>query len=435
MFSMQLLYRCKKLTRIFSFAILLSVILATCVSPSGSSLNGGTAYASGSDLLFIHHSIGRHWLYAGLDSALESKPYIGEVNDTYYDIDVENDPGRPDSLTGRTIDCPKNHEFLPGSCTDPHHWLFWLNDYLENMKHFDSPNNTYNPEVNNKIIMIKSGFHTNDIVGENDPAGIDPFKPARTTLPDDTYELTAYIDNYKAAYTRNPNASYTYQGYDYKPLDEVFAENPDTLFIVLTAPPFKLDGSANERQHNARIFNDWLANDWINSYFQNYGLRNVAVFHYFDFLANPETDYRNDPEGLQNRLKAEYGGWEDHHPSTEAHTEATEAFATGPDNFLDNAWNAFSNTLSAPTPTDSTNPSPTSTSAPTDTLLPTASEASPPTPTSAPTDKPSPSPTPTVTETSPPSTVSQSPSSLCLSPLALLLLFVVPAGIARRRPS
>jgi hypothetical protein len=283
--------------------------------------------------------------------------------------------------------------------------------------------------------MIKSGFHTNDIVGENDPAGIDPFKPARTTLPDDTYELTAYIDNYKAAYTRNPNASYTYQGYDYKPLDEVFAENPDTLFIVLTAPPFKLTGSANERQHNARIFNDWLANDWINSYFQNYGLRNVAVFHYFDFLANPETDYRNDPEGLQNRLKAEYGGWEDHHPSTEAHTEATEAFATGPDNFLDNAWNAFSNTLSAPTPTDSTKPSPTSTSAPTDTLLPTASEASPPTPTSAPTDKPSPSPTPTVTETSPPSTVSQSPSSLCLSPLALLLLFVVPAGIARRRPS
>jgi uncharacterized repeat protein (TIGR01451 family) len=70
----------------------------------------------------------------------------------------------------------------------------------------------------------------------------------------------------------------------------------------------------------------------------------VAVFDWFDVLAYPG-DHSSHP----NRLKAEYGGDNGNsHPNSTANSDSTQVFATNPDNFIDNAWNAFMGGESGP---------------------------------------------------------------------------------------
>jgi hypothetical protein len=64
----------------------------------------------------------------------------------------------------------------------------------------------------------------------------------------------------------------------------------------------------------------------------------VAVYDWFNFLANAD----NAAIG-PNRLKAAYGGLgDDSHPNDNANTAGITAFATGPNNFIDAAWAAYS---------------------------------------------------------------------------------------------
>ena len=140
----------------------------------------------------------------------------------------------------------------------------------------------------------------------------------------------------------------------------MFAENPDTLFIVVTAPPVHYAGdptdtmydtdtdtdtdtetatsTENEMAHRARLFNDWLKGEWLDSYNTRYPThRNVAIFDWFDLLAYPD----NHPT-YSNRLKAEYGGESgSSYPNSVALQHSTEVFATDYDNFLDAAWFDF----------------------------------------------------------------------------------------------
>ncbi|RME70511.1 MAG: hypothetical protein D6784_16665 [Chloroflexi bacterium] len=299
------------------------------------------------DVLFIHHSVGENWLNAGLRQALLAKPYIREVNDIYYGSDLPPDPGRPDSL-----------QPLPGDFTDMDAWIFWFNDYLGGLKQYQNPGGLARwmaplerkvtaraPQMaryfnrlkarpgtagQNRIIMFKSCFPNSHLEPDGPPPG-SPFSRERT------------IANNQAIFQQVDD--YTFQGTNYRALEQIFADNPDTLFIIITSPPLHYaptDATGDENARRARQFNHWLKTDWLARYQAAHpGLNNVAVFDLFDLLAYPDTH----PEH-PNRLRADYGGETgDSHPNAAANAAATAAFAgTAGDGFIDRAWAAFAQT-------------------------------------------------------------------------------------------
>lgn len=262
------------------------------------------------DLVFIHHSCGNNWLNDGLHDTLLAKSYIDERNDITYGTDISPDTSRPDSLSS-----------TPGDKTNMDHWIYWFNDYLNNVKNHGCTDGF------NKIIMFKSCYPGSDIAGDG-------------TEPGDPFSSTKILANYKAVYRHynGPGEIYTDNGYIYKPLQDIFAENPDILFIPVTAPPLHYTATNDANAHRARMFNNWLKNDWLNDYNSEHpGLNNVAVYDWFDFLA-----YSNDHSDHPNRLKGEYGGGSGNsHPNTLANQESTVDFATGTNNFIDTAWNTY----------------------------------------------------------------------------------------------
>jgi hypothetical protein len=265
------------------------------------------------DLIFIHHSIGAYWLEYGLEDALLAKDYIDERNDISFDDTMSPDPGRPNSLWG-----------IPGDYTDMGNWVPWFNDYLGGLKTRGCADGV------NRIIMFKPQHATSGITSDGTEPG-DPFH----------HYTEQSIANYKAVYRHpdGPGNTYTRSGYVYQPLEDIFAENPDFLFIAVTAPPYHYTMSTDEEAHRARLFNDWLTNDWLDDYnARNPGLNNVAVFDLFDLLAYPD----DDPDH-PNRLRIEYS-WAsppDSHPIPSTWPYITAPFATDPGNFIDSAYAAF----------------------------------------------------------------------------------------------
>lgn len=264
------------------------------------------------DILFIHHSCGQNWLSSSngnLSGALAAKEYINEVNDMYYGEDIAPDAGRPDSLSP-----------TPGELTDMNHWVLWFNDYLGGLKTWECASGV------NRIVMFKTCYPGSDIGADG-------------TSPGDPFSATKTLTNYEAVY-HHPSGwgnSYTKSGYSYKALEEIFAANPDTLFIPVTAPPLRNAGTDDDNAHRARLFNTWLTDTWLPSYEAHTGLHNVAVFDWFDVLANPD-----DAASYPNRLKAIYGGaTSDSHPNKDANLYSTLVFAGGTDNFLDQAYGNF----------------------------------------------------------------------------------------------
>ncbi len=262
------------------------------------------------DLVFIHHSCGSNWMSNYLHSALLAKDYIDERNDITYGTDVLPDTGRPDSLASN-----------PGNSTNMNHWIRWFNDYLAGAQSHGCADGF------NKIIMFKSCYPASNIGSEGTEPG-DPFSSSKTTA------------NYKAVFRHynGPGNTYTNNSYIYKPLEDVFAENPDVLFVPVTAPPLHYTATNDANAHRARLFNNWLKEDWLDSYkADNNGLGNVAVFDWFDVLAYPD-DHAEHP----NRLKEEYGGASGNsHPNAVANSYSTEVFADSEGNFIDKAWNDF----------------------------------------------------------------------------------------------
>jgi len=267
-------------------------------------------YAAGDDCIFIHHSCGSNWLSNSLNTALVNKSYIDERNDITYGTAMSSDAGRPASLGG-----------TPGNDTNMNHWILWFNDYLETVKTFACSNGE------NKIIMFKSCYPISDI--ESDGSGIgDPFSSSQT------------IANYKAVYHHASGSgnTYSHSGYTYHPLEDIFAANPGTLFIIVTAPPLCYGCTDDDNALRARTFNNWLKNNWLDDYNGNHPtFKNVRVFDWFDVLANA-TDHATDP----NRLKEEYGGTGgDSHPNDTANAASTVIFASGAENVLDDWWQEF----------------------------------------------------------------------------------------------
>jgi hypothetical protein len=265
------------------------------------------------DAVFLHHSCGQNWLDNSLNAALVAKGYIDERNDIYYGTSMSPDAGRPSSLGG-----------TPGDNTNMNHWIRWFNDYLLRVRAHGCANGY------NRIVMFKSCYPASGVGSDG-------------TEPGNPFSSTQTITNYKAVY-RHPGGSgntYSNGGYIYKPLEDIFAQNPDILFIPVTAPPLHYgpsDATNNAAAHRARVFNNWLKNDWLASYNAAHpGLDNVAVFDWFNILAYPD-DHASHP----NRLRQEYGGdGGDSHPNAAANAATTAVFATDSNNFLDLAWTAF----------------------------------------------------------------------------------------------
>lgn len=273
----------------------------TYTSGTGTGTGSNTSTANIDDFLFIHKHIGDAWLDNSLEVELLTKEYIDEVNSITWDTDVTNDSGRPDSL-----------QPTPGFKTDITHWIFWFNDYLNHLKSFGCADGV------NKIIMFKSSELACGITMDGFDPG-DPFAPSLS------------LTNYKAVF-RHPDGSgntYTHpsNGYEYKALDDIFAENPDILFIVVTPPPLRyLSTNVNEGLR-ARDFSSWLGGSWSGS-----SLSNVYVYNWFDFLAFP----LGDPK--QNTLLTDYGGSGGLSiPNNLAMYESTQHFT----NLLDVAWSTF----------------------------------------------------------------------------------------------
>ena len=301
-------------------AVLLVALLAACMCAPARA-------ATTDDLVFIHHSCGEDWLDRGLHNALLAKSYIDERNDITYGTDMPPDAGRPDSLAS-----------TPGDNTNMNHWIRWFNDYLEGVKAHGCA------DGENKIIMFKSCYPANNIGSDGTEPG-DPFDSSQTTA------------NYKAVFQHpnGPGHTYTRGGHTYRPLEDIFAGNPNTLFIYVASPPCHYapeDGTDDDEAHRARLFYAWVKGQWLNSYNTAHpGLNNVAVFDWFDLLAYPD----NHPDH-PNRLRAEYGGTTgDSHPNEAADIYTTQVFATNPTNFIDTAWNAFSTAAPATVCVDAAN--------------------------------------------------------------------------------
>ncbi len=296
-------------------------------------LIGGPAMAASAtptsdDFIFIHHSCGNDWLKRGLHEALLAKPYVAGRNDICYGADVQPDAGRPDSL--------RYDGKVPGDRTDMYHWIRWFNDYLGSVKQ-----RTRETGHVNRVVMFKSCFPLSHVEAVGEAAAGDPFNPKRT------------VANYQAIFRHPQGATAVYErdGATYRPLEQIFAENPDTLFIYVTAPPLHYaphDPSSNAAAANARQFNNWLKNDWLKAYQQrNPNLHNVAVFDWFDVLAYP-ADHAEHP----SRLRAEYGGEAgDSHPTEEADRLSARIFAGGGQggakDFLDDVFERFASTMPA----------------------------------------------------------------------------------------
>jgi hypothetical protein len=299
-------------------------------------LGSNSRAATPDGLVFIHHSVGHNWLDNSLHAALLAKDYIGQRNGIFYGVDLAPDAGRPDSLQSPA-----------GKYTDMNHWIFWFNDHLGSVKSHETPKGLkklisrvtgrlglVKPQGSgtgfNRIVMFKSCFPNSDIEAD----GLEPGDP---------FEGTSSLANYHAVYRHpdGPGHTYTHHGATYKPLEEIFAENPDVLFIAVTAPPLHYapsDGTNDANAQRTREFNNWLRYEWLTSYNAAHpGLNNVAVFDLFDALA-----YHTGHPSFPNRLRAEFGGESgDSHPNDAANAYLTRVFATNSDNFIDSAWRDY----------------------------------------------------------------------------------------------
>lgn len=287
----------------------------------------GAAQAQTDNVCFIHHSCGANWLNDGLRAGLDAKAYIDEVSDITYGDAMAPDSGRPDSL-GAT----------EGDHTNMNHWIRWFNDYLGAVKNWECATGE------NRIVMFKSCYPISSVTSEG-------------SEPGDPFSSTQSLANYRAVYRHpsGPGNTYLHDTATYKSLEDIFAENPDTLFIAVTAPPLVPPATNVDRADRARAFNNWLKRQWLASYNAAHpGLNNVAVYDWFDFLALPHDDLTTEtyePAGsaegvypVRNMTRLAYrrsATGSDSHPNQQANQDSTLVFATAPGNFIDKAWVAF----------------------------------------------------------------------------------------------
>ncbi len=270
------------------------------MSPKSNRVPDWSNYSSASPggrlrLLFIHHSCGGQWLAplgtnqgrqsiyessdkgGGLRPALEEQGY--EIHEASYGSRV-------------------------GDRTDLFDWWPKFRDQMPQILQCAHQDEVYSNGESNQIVVFKSCFPNSFFVGEGKSPG-NPLGP----------ELT--VANAQAAY---------------RELLPLFENQPQTLFVVVTAPPLVLESiplykslakwllgrpSLSRSGVFARKFNNWLK-DPETGWLANYSQKNVAVFDYFDVLTE---------DGKSNFLRFPSGPRKmDNHPSSAGNQRATEAF-------------------------------------------------------------------------------------------------------------
>jgi len=280
------------------------LLLAACESNEGteSVMNVKTLDLSGYSsekprepihLLFIHHSTGGH-LFAeqgkedGQNCIYASHPNGGGLRKLLQ----ENNYIVHEASYGSLI----------GDKTDICHWNAKFRDHMDKILVCRNQDEFFTDGTKNRIVMFKSCYPNNRI----DSDGVEPGNP------DSCEQTTA---NYKAAYQ-------SLLGY--------FSEQPDTLFVVITAPPLvqpqtgiksmiksilRPERSIDKVGRRARNFNNWLK-DVEQGWLKDYTQKNVVVFDYYDIL----TDYGKSNWSMYPN------GPSDSHPTSEGNAKAAREF-------------------------------------------------------------------------------------------------------------
>lgn len=249
-------------------------------------------------LLFIHHSCGGHLLAD-----------IGEqAGDNCIYATHPNGGGLRRLLQENSyIVHEASYGSLIGDKTDICHWNAKFRDLMGKILTCRQQDDFFEDGTRNEIVMFKSCFPNNWLEADG-------------KLPGDPDACNKTLANAQAAY---------------KALLPYFSANPDTLFVVVTAPPmakpvlYKKDriketikvafgrpDTADKICKRARFFNNWLT-DVKNGWLKDYTLKNVVVFDYYDTLTgHGKSDWSAYPtkEGF------------DSHPSSEGNTLAAKEF-------------------------------------------------------------------------------------------------------------
>lgn len=244
-------------------------------------------------LLFIHHSCGGQLLAgqgdpAGDNCIYETHPNGGGLRKLLQ----ENNYIVHEASYGSLI----------GDKTDICDWNAKFRDHMDKILVCGNQDEFFTDGTKNRIVMFKSCFPNNWI--ESD--GAEPGNP-------DSCDQAAA--NYKAAY---------------RSLMNYFSKQPETLFVVLTAPALAKPGagiksfiksiirprsSIGNVGRRARKFNNWLKDD-KNGWLKDYELNNVVVFDYYDILT-----------GSGNSNWSMYpSGPSDSHPTSEGNSLAAREF-------------------------------------------------------------------------------------------------------------
>jgi hypothetical protein len=280
------------------------LLLAACESNEGteSVMNVKTLDLSGYSsekprepihLLFIHHSTGGH-LFAeqgkedGQNCIYASHPNGGGLRKLLQ----ENNYIVHEASYGSLI----------GDKTDICHWNAKFRDHMDKILACRNQDEFFIDGTKNRIVMFKSCYPNNRI----DSDGVEPGNP------DSCEQTTA---NFKAVYQ-------SLLGY--------FSEQPDTLFVVITAPPLvqpragiksmiksilRPERSIDKVGRRARNFNNWLK-DVEQGWLKDYTQKNVVVFDYYDIL----TDYGKSNWSMYPN------GPSDSHPTSEGNAKAAREF-------------------------------------------------------------------------------------------------------------
>jgi hypothetical protein len=261
-------------------------------------------------LLFIHHSTGGQWL---ADK--------GDLKDIIPDTSLHYI--HPNGGGLRALLAANNYQVHEaayksdiGEKTDVCDWNAKFRDKMAAILKLDMQDTPYkNAADKNDIVMIKSCFPNSDIASDGKEPG-DPDSCEKTTA------------NFKAAYNK-------LLGY--------FRANPNTLFVVVTAPPLAKnvpsrtkeflknligsESSVKAVSERARRFNNWLK-DSENGWLAGYEGKNIVVFDYYDILTR---------RGESNYSMYATRDGSDSHPSAEGNTIAAKEFVP----FLNKAVNRF----------------------------------------------------------------------------------------------
>lgn len=249
-------------------------------------------------LLFIHHSCGGQLLAdkgheEGENCIYKTHPYGGGLRRMLEKNNYQVHEA--------------SYKSLIGDKTDVCHWNAKFRDNMDKILTCKGQDEFFLDGTKNKIVMFKSCFPNNWITSNG-----------RSSANPDSCEPT--LANFKASY----NALLPY-----------FRNQPDTLFVVLTAPPLAqpvlykkgkvmelaktITGRPDTIEkigQRARSFNNWLK-DVESGWLKGYELKNVVVFDYYDILTgNGESDWLIYPTGDGTNS----------HPSSEGNSKVAEEF-------------------------------------------------------------------------------------------------------------